>query len=80
MSSQLSQIPQLLENYKETMRKSLRDPNKPWTKAFDILEERTSIDRVKLFSGESCLQLNSKSFTVEQQDLAMTHCPLCHTA
>ncbi|XP_017866706.1 PREDICTED: receptor expression-enhancing protein 5 isoform X1 [Drosophila arizonae] len=55
MSSQLTQIPQMFENYKETVRKSLRDPNKPWTKAFDILEERTSVDRVNLFSGAVAL-------------------------
>ncbi|EDW09345.1 receptor expression-enhancing protein 5 isoform X1 [Drosophila mojavensis] len=55
MSSQLTQLPQMFENYKETVRKSLRDPNKPWTKVFDILEERTSVDRVKLFSGAVAL-------------------------
>ncbi|XP_030081414.1 receptor expression-enhancing protein 5 isoform X2 [Drosophila hydei] len=50
MSSQFSQIPLWFDNYKENLKISLRDPEKPWTKTFDILEQRSGIDRVNIFA------------------------------
>lgn len=52
MTAQLSVLTQWFEGYKGTVDKSLRDSAKPWTKAFDLVEERTGVDRVKIFFGE----------------------------
>lgn len=52
MTAQLSVFTQFFESYKGTVDQSLRDSAKPWTKAFDFVEERTGVDRVKIFFGK----------------------------
>ncbi|KAM8712318.1 hypothetical protein ACLKA7_012784 [Drosophila subpalustris] len=51
MTAQLSQVTQWFESYKGTVNKSLHDSAKPWTKIFDLVEQRTGVDRVKIFFG-----------------------------
>lgn len=53
MSAQLSLVTEWFDNYKGTVDKSLKDSSRPWTKVFDLLEEKTGVDRVKIFFGES---------------------------
>lgn len=72
MATQLSQVTQWLDNSKESVNRALRDPAKPWTKGFDLVEQRTGVDRIKIFTGEFRLQQNSTSFTVGQ-DYTLTH-------
>lgn len=47
-----------LQEYKDTIEKNLRDRSKPWTKYFDLAEEKTGVSRVYLFVGESRLPDN----------------------
>ncbi|KAL7736925.1 hypothetical protein ACLKA6_008794 [Drosophila palustris] len=49
MTAQLSQVTQWFDSYKGTVNKSLHDSAKPWTKIFDLVEQRTGVDRVKIF-------------------------------
>lgn len=42
-----------LQEYKETLERSLVDKSKPWTKYFDKAEQRTGVNRVYLFVGEN---------------------------
>ncbi|EDW61900.1 receptor expression-enhancing protein 5 isoform X1 [Drosophila virilis] len=51
MATQLSQVTQWLDNSKVSVDRALRDPAKPWTKGFDLVEQRTGVDRVKIFTG-----------------------------
>ncbi|ALC42711.1 CG8331, partial [Drosophila busckii] len=48
---QLAQVTQLFNDNKQSIDKALHDPAKPWTKSFDILEQRIGVDRVKIFMG-----------------------------
>lgn len=52
MATQVSQIQQWFNGYKNNLSQSLRDGSKPWSSAFDKVEERTGVDRVNLFLGE----------------------------
>lgn len=54
MATQVSQIQQWFNGYKNNLGQSLRDASKPWSSAFDKVEERTGVDRVNLFLGELC--------------------------
>lgn len=38
---------------KEYLEKALKDESKPWTKMFALAEEKTGIDRLYIFVGES---------------------------
>ncbi|XP_026836328.1 receptor expression-enhancing protein 5 isoform X1 [Drosophila erecta] len=51
MAAQVTQVKQFLDGYKQDVNQSLRDASKPWTKVFDSLEEKTGVDRVKIFGG-----------------------------
>lgn len=51
MTSQLCVITEWFDNYKNQVDASLRDSTKPWKKIFDMLEEKTGCDRVKIFFG-----------------------------
>lgn len=53
MSAQFSLVTEWFDKYKGTVDKSLKDPARPWTKVFDLVEEKTGVDRVKIFFGES---------------------------
>ncbi|XP_001361758.3 receptor expression-enhancing protein 5 isoform X1 [Drosophila pseudoobscura] len=51
MAAQYTQLQQWFGQYKQTITRSLHDTNKPWAKVLDIVEERTSVDRVNIFFG-----------------------------
>ncbi|KAH8354006.1 hypothetical protein KR067_011153 [Drosophila pandora] len=51
MATQVSQIQQWFNGYKNNLGQSLRDGSKPWSSAFDKVEDRTGVDRVNLFLG-----------------------------
>jgi hypothetical protein len=42
-----------LQEYKEIIERNLVDKSKPWTKYFDRAEQKTGVNRVYLFVGES---------------------------
>lgn len=39
------------QEYKENLELNLKDKSKPWTKYFDIAEQKTGADRLHLFIG-----------------------------
>lgn len=41
-----------LQEYKDTLERSLVDKSKPWTKYFDKAEQKTGVNRVYIFVGE----------------------------
>ncbi|KMZ05948.1 LOW QUALITY PROTEIN: uncharacterized protein Dsimw501_GD18168 [Drosophila simulans] len=51
MAAQATQVQRFFNGYKQDMNRTLRDASKPWTKAFDSLEEKTGMDRVNIFVG-----------------------------
>ncbi|XP_037716822.1 receptor expression-enhancing protein 5 isoform X1 [Drosophila subpulchrella] len=51
MASQVTQVQQFFNGYKQNVSRALRDASKPWTKAFDTVEEKTGVDRVNIFIG-----------------------------
>ncbi|KAH8322511.1 hypothetical protein KR074_000401 [Drosophila pseudoananassae] len=51
MATQVSQVQQWFNSYKNNLGQSLRDTSKPWTSAFEKVEERTGVDRVNVFLG-----------------------------
>lgn len=40
-----------VEECKETLNKALCDKSKPWTAAFDFVEEKTNVPRLYIFGG-----------------------------
>lgn len=51
---------------KEYLEKALKDESKPWTKMFAYAEEKTGIDRLYIFVGESAggaiIRISSHSY------------------
>lgn len=41
-----------LQEYKDTLERTLNDKSKPWTKFFEKAEAKTGVNRVYLFVGE----------------------------
>ena len=44
---------QHFEKYREYLEASLRDPSKPWSRAFDFVEAKTTVPRIYLFIGSA---------------------------
>jgi len=59
MASQVTQVQQFFNGYKQNVGRALRDASKPWTKAFDTVEEKTGVDRVNIFIGECVVPATS---------------------
>ena len=43
---------QKFEEYKQTLDKCLKDESKPWTKLFDVAEQKTGVDRTYIALGK----------------------------
>lgn len=41
-----------IDECKESLNKSLCDNSKPWTKVFDLVEEKTNVPRLYIFLGK----------------------------
>lgn len=48
---------QKLQEIKDKLSKSLRDTNKPWTNILTKAEQKTGVDRLYVFIGESKFDL-----------------------
>lgn len=41
-----------LNNYKEQIDKIVSDKNKPWSQAFDVIHQKTGLDKSYIFLGD----------------------------
>lgn len=55
---------QQFQEYKERIHKHLTDKDKPWTPIFDLIEQKTGIERTYSFLGKCCDGKKTYFFTI----------------